>query len=388
MLWYFEAGERFFGGLNSMNKLEVSEIKKIFDHGNGYFTLNKLCVAIISETEIKHSFTKSGALLEAREVDMYYKILKAVINKKVGRNLIQYDFPKEAYGLGHAQNVLYNVNSSKFNTDVDTEAFLDMIVNNYTVEAPYAVVSAQCTYNVRRKGEVLDDADNEYNFLVTAICPVVQVDSGFSYNNITGEFSTEGDPKLYIQQKPTDGFIFPTFDNREPNINSVMYYCKKSAEADVAIVEDVLECNFKCSADQEKDYFNYILQSTFGDKVNYQFMYALNEKLTEIAENHKGDTRLYTVDEDKLSDILSGLGADEAEISTFGTVYQKIYGDNIFTLNNLIESNIKLKTSEYTISFSKAVGDLVSTTVIDGARAIRLKTTDSKMEVNEAEVNI
>ena len=371
-----------------MNRLEVAEIKKIFNPGNGFFTLNKLCVAIIAETEIKHSFIKSGALLEAREVDMYYKILKAVINKKVGRNLIQYDFPKEAYELGHAQSVLYNVNCSKFNTDTDTEAYLDLIVNNYTTEAPYAVITAQCTYNVRYKGEIAEEADNEYNFLVTAICPVVQVDSGFSYNNSTGEFSTEGDPKLYIQQKPTDGFIFPTFDNREPNVNSVMYFCKKSAEADVAIVEDVLECTFKCTADQEKEYFNYILQAAFGDKVNYHFMYALNDKLSELAEQHKGDTRLYTIGVDKLSDILSELGADEAEITTFGTVYQKTYGENSFILNNLIESIIKLKTSEYTIGFKMSAGTLVSTSVIDGARALKLKTEDSKMDVNGAEVNI
>lgn len=371
-----------------MNKLEVAEIKKIFNEGNGFFTLNRIHVAIICEQEVKHQFSKSGALLGQREIDMYYKILKTIINKKVGRNLIQYDFPNEAYEADHAQKILYDVNASKLNADVDTEAYINMIFNNYDIEAPYAVITAQSTYNVRRKEDKQIDDNAEYNFLVTAICPVVSVDSGFSFNNSTGEFSTEGDPKLYIQPKPTDGFIFPAFDNREANINSVMYYCKKSAEADARIVEDVLECTFRYSADQEKEYFNYIIQNAFGEKANYGLMYAINEQLCDIAEEHKGDTRLYTLDRQELGDILSMLGASEEELQAFDTIYQSSYGENIFTVNNLIENNIKLKTSEYTITFSKSVGASVSTSIIDGARAIKLKTEDSKIEVNEAEVNI
>jgi hypothetical protein len=210
------------------------------------------------------------------------------------------------------------------------------------------------------------------------------VDSGFSFNNETKEFSTECDRKLYINAKPIHGFMYPAFDNRGANVSSVMYYCKKSSEPDVSIIDNFLECNFVYSADQEKETFIYLIQQAFGEKANYTLMYALNDKLCEMASVYNRDTRLHKMYQEDFKAALYDIGASEDEVTAFSSLYQTYVGDNGLILNNLIESQIKLKTSEYTISFSKSVGDLVSTTVIDGARAIKLRTGDSTVEVNGA----
>lgn len=375
-----------------MNKYEVGEIKKAFSSTNGFFMLNRLFVNIISgDGEIKHTINKSGALLDTREEDMYYGILKSMLSTKVGKNLIQYDFNKEAYNKGHAYDVLHNVVETGFNSDVENKKFIQNIIDNYASDVPYAVVAAHCTYTIRHRdklGILPDQEDEEYKFVISALCPVVSVDSGFSYNNQTGEFSTESDPKLYIQSKPTDGFLYPAFDDRSPNVNSVMYYCKKSSEAKTSIISDVLECPFVYTADQEKEMFQYIIQHTFGEKANYMYMYLINNALWDVVEQHKMDTRLYDMAIGDFYDILNTVDISADELKVFDYLYQQYIGDNRLKVDNLVENTIKLKTSEYTISFSKSVGDKVSTMVHDGARAIKLSTEDAEFEVNGTTVHV
>ena len=375
-----------------MNKFEVNEIKKNFKSGSSFFTLNRIFVNIVNgDGEIKHTINKSGALLDQREENMYYNILRSTLSTKVGKNLIQYEFNKEAYEPLGAQSILNSVKESGFNADADNQAFVQNIISNYASEVPYAIVAAHCTYTVRRRdklGIVKDVEDEEYKYILTAICPVVSVDSGFSYNNQTGEFSTECDPKLYIQQKPTDGFLYPAFDDRSPNVNSVMYYCKKSANPDISIISDVLDCPFVYSADQEKETFQYIITNAFGDKANYAFMYALNEEFCNLAEEHSRDTRLYEMQMGDFVSVLENIGVTDEEHKGFQTLYQQYVGENRLHLNNLVENVIRIKTSEFTIGFKQCNGRLLSTTVIDGARAIKLKTDDSQMELNGTEVSI
>jgi hypothetical protein len=374
-----------------MNKYEVSEIKKAFNSGNGYFTLNQVAVCIVQDSDIKHSIVKSGALLNSREESMYYSILRSVLNTKVGKNFIQYEFMDQAYESGHAQPKLYAVVNEGLKSTNEFHDFMHNIILGYSSDAPYAIVCAQCTYVVRHKDKSgLNNLLNtdDFNFIVTAICPVISVDSGFSYNYATGEFSTESDNKLYIQPKPTDGFMYPAFDNRSADVNSVMYYCKKSADADISIISDVLECNFIRTADQEKEIFQYVIHTALGDSANYAFMYVLNERLCELADSHSHDTRLYCISMDELTDILTYIGVSDDLVSTFKVLYQKYVGEYHLTLNNLIEAKMKLKTSEYTISFSKSMGDKVSTVVTEGVRTIKLKTDDQQMEVNGTEVSI
>ena len=150
----------------------------------------------------------------------------------------------------------------------------------------------------------------------------------------------------------------------------------------------MLECDFIRTAEQEKETFQYVIHNALKEKATYEFMYALNEKLCAIAENYYRDTRLYCISLDELSDVISYIGIDDATVEVFRTLYQQFVGEHDLTLNNLIENKLKLTTSEYTISFSKSMGDKVSTVVTDGARTIKLKTDDSIMAVNGAEVSI
>lgn len=374
-----------------MNKKEVSEIKKNFKEDSRFFTLNKILLTMVN-MDGEEIFTKNQNIftISDREQEMYYTILRNVLNTSVGKKLIQYDFDYSRGGE-EAQHTLYNVVASKAQDAVSVETYVERILGTTVYPGPYALVTAHCTYTVRRKNKKDDiDEDNteEYNFIVGAFCPAHTVDSGFSYNNQTGDFSTESDSRLYISPKPTDGFIYPTFDNRSPNANSVMYYCKTPKNINTSIIEDALGCSFDMSPVLETQNFNYLIAQTFGESTNYGLIYELNDALINYYDDFRNETEPIKVGADDIADIMRDLGVSDDELDKFKALYKGICGDCKLNIVNIINSKIKLQTSEYTISFKSWDGNRVAATVVDGSRAIKLPTDDTMMVVNDIPTQI
>ena len=328
--------------------------------------------------------------MSERESEMYYNILKNVLSTAVGKKLVQYDFRDDDYGKD-VLNKLFAVVGSKMNDDHAVETYTNHVVDTVPYSEPYALITAHCTYTVRRKDKNDDiDGDNteEYNFIIAAFCPAHTVDSGFSYNNSTGDFSTESDSRLYISPKPTDGFIYPTFDNRSPNVSSVMYYSRKAKDFNSIIVEDTLGCNFQMSPICETQNFNYLISQTFGEELNYSTLYNINEALIDYEADFSSDTRAVTVSANELINILRNISVSEDDLNKFSALYKGLCGDCELHMANIISNKIKLQTSEYTVNVKLTNADKISTTIVDGSRAIKLSTGDSLMTVNDIPANI
>lgn len=373
-----------------MNRKEVAEIKKNCKSDCYRFTLNRVVVCIVdAEGNIKYTDNKSGALLDSREEDMYFTIIRSVLNTKVGKNFLQYDI--DTTESADTFNILRAARDTNLNSDQAVHDYLSNIITGYGADSPYAIVTAHCTYNVRKKNknDEIDEFDqDEFNYLITAICPVISVDAGFSFNYQTGEYSTECDARLYMQPKPTQGFMYPAFDNRSANISSVMYYCKKAEDADVSFIEYVLGGCCSMFAEAEKQWFQYIIQEIFKEKANYTFMYTLNELLCEAAGQYEDDTYLHKADLNEFLDILEPMFDNDEEKNKFKSLYTMCVGESKLTLSNLIDTKFTIKAAEYTISFSKNAGNKVSTIISDGARSIQLKVEEPKIEMNGTSVNL
>ena len=368
-----------------MNKKEVSEIKRVVKIDNPYCVLNKLFITMINaDGDYVFAMNPSVHTLTEREQNMYYDIFRNMLSTNVGKKFIQYNFEKEAFESDGAQNImLTNIQQGFNNVDVRT-AFLDKIVNNLRYTGPYAIVTGYFTYTVRHKNKADEEnkySEEEFKFMLTAICPAQIVDSGFSYNYATMEFSTESDPKLYINSKPTDGFMFPAFDNRSSDLSSVMYYSRSPKTFNDSIILDVLQAKFELSPIAQTEVFQKLLQDTFGKRLDYQLLYLINNYIQEYVENFTGDTKPTFLGVGELTSILHDL-FDEGEEEKFEALY-KAYCDKIeFDSVNLIAKKMKLQTSEYALSFNCTYGSKVTAKVVDSMRAIQLTTEDNLLDVN------
>lgn len=374
-----------------MNRKEVSEIKKVVKPENPYCTLNKLFITMVNAEGVE-VFTKNPSVLTLsdRETDMYYKIFKNMLSTNVGKNFIQYDFEKEAFNPGRAQDTLYSVLSGGFNNEEQVNAFRNRIVENLIYTGPYAIITGYFTYTVRHRNkadEVDGFSDEDFNFMLTAICPANIVDSGFSYNNQSGEFSTESDPKLYISSKPTDGFMFPAFDNRSSDISSIMYFAKKPGDLNTSMVLDVLMTNFEISPVAETELFHSVIKGTFGEKLDYQLVLLINDALIEYIQNFTSETKPIKLGKLELSNIIENVATEE-ELERFKSLYDAVCDNIRFDVVNLISKKMKLQTSEYSLSFNCIYGSKVTAKVVDSMRAIQLTTEDNLLDVNGVVVSM
>lgn len=374
-----------------MNKKEVSEIKRVVKIDNPYCVLNKLFITMVNaDGDLVFAMNPSVYTLTEREQNMYYDIFRNMLSTNVGKKFIQYDFENESFESIGAQNImLTNIQQGFNNVDVRT-ALLDRIVNNLRYTGPYAIVTGYFTYTVRHKNKADEEnkySEEDFKFMLTAICPAQIVDSGFSYNYATMEFSTESDPKLYINSKPTDGFMFPAFDNRTSDLSSVMYYSKSPKTFNDSIILDVLQAKFELSPMSQTDVFQKLLQDTFGERLDYQLLYLINSYIQEYVENFAGDTKPTMLGVGELTSIIRDLFEDGEE-EKFETLY-KAYCDKIeFDSVNLISKKMKLQTSEYSLSFNCINGSKVTAKVVDSMRAIQLTTEDNLLDVNGVVVSM
>lgn len=375
-----------------MNKKETAEIKKNFSDKSGFFIMERVLTAFVdAEKNIRCHNVSSCLTMPAEEHDVYDETLKKVLNTNVGKSFVEYEFPGEAYDEGKPQHILYSLLTSELKDDAACEDFLSHIAENIAYTGPFAVITAYCTYTVRKKNkndEYAEGDDEIYRYLLTAICPVNTGSDGFVFDSFNNEITKKLNTELIVSKSPSDGFLYPVFSNRSTDINHVMYYTRSAGKPNISIVENVLGCTFVMSADSEKNSFRSILKNVVGDDLDYMLIKTVNEKLQEVVEENKDDTDKTVIDNAKLKDILAEVGVPEERVNMVQPVYEKICGEAPLTAANLIETKTVLASPGITVNIKPSAADKVRTGVVDGRRCLLIDIDDPTIEINGLPVTL
>lgn len=375
-----------------MNKKETSEIKKNFSDKSGFFIMEKIITAFVdSEKNVRYNNVNSCLTMPEEEHEIYSETLKKVLSTSVGKNFVEYEFPNNAYDEGKSQDILYKLLKSELKDKQVCEDFVNHIAQNLVYAGNYALITAYCCYTVRHKDkndDLLDNEDEIYRYLLTAICPVNSGDDGFVFDYSNNEIVKKINTELIISKAPTDGFLYPVFSNRSPDVNHIMYYSKKSGNPNISMIENVLGCNFIMSADNEKANFQTILKNVVGDDLDYMVIKSVNEKLQEFVEENKNDTEQTFVDETKLKSILDDVGIPEERLKMVEPVYEKVCGDASLTASNLIENKTVMTTTGITVNIKPDASDKIRTSVINGRRCLLIDIDDPTIEINGLPVSL
>lgn len=375
-----------------MNKKETAEIKKNFSDKSGFFIMERLLTGFIdAEKNLRCHQISSCLTMSVEEHDVYEETLKKVLNTNVGKSFVEYEFPNEAYEEGKPQNILYTLLKSELKDETICEDFLNHIANNRVCEGPFAVLTAYCTYTIRRKDkndEFSDGEDEVYRYILTALCPVNTGSDGFIFDSFNNEITKKVNTELIISKSPSDGFLFPVFSNRSSDINHVMYYTKSANSPDISIVENVLGCNFVMSADNEKANFQSILKSVAGDDLDYMLIKTVNEKISDVVEECKDETDKVVIEPNKLRDIFIDAGLPQERVDMVQPVYEKVCGNAPLTAVNLVETKTVLSSPGITVNIKPSAADKVRTSVVDGRRCLLIDIDDPTIEINGLPVTL
>ncbi|MCR4639703.1 DUF4317 domain-containing protein [Ruminococcus sp.] len=375
-----------------MNKKETAEIKKNFSDKSGFFIMERVLTAFIDADKNLRCHNVSSCLtMPVEEHDVYDETLKKVLNTNVGKAFVEYEFPNEAYDEGQPQNILYTLLTSELKDDAACEDFLNHIANNIAYTGPFAVITAYCTYTIRKKDkndEFAEDDDEIYRYILTAICPVNTSKDGFVFDSVDNEITKKVNTELIISKAPSDGFLYPVFSNRSSDVNHVMYYTKNIKSPNVSVVENVLGCTFVMSAESEKNSFQSILKNVVGDDLDYMLIKTVNEKIQEVVEDNKEDTDRVVIDNARLKDILVDVGLPEERVSMVEPVYEKVCGNAPLTAANLVETKTVLTSPGITVNIKPSAADKVRTSVVEGRRCLLIDIDDPTIEINGLPVTL
>ncbi len=378
-----------------MNKKEVAEIKKNFSSDCGFFTMGKVLSALIDpEKNIVYQETKLSHLLDSEDLELIMENLKKALSGTLGKNLREYPFPKEQYEETpegeelSPQKFLYALLKSRLEDDEQNTAFLQRIAEKIEYVSSFAVFAAHCTYSVMKKNKNDDiDEDNtlDYNFILTAICPVELRTDGLIVDD---EKKIGRKPNSdRIIQPPTDGFLFPVFSERAPDINAVMYYTKKPKDPNVSVVEDFLGCEFVFTANTEKEVFQNILSKTLGEDLDYGLITGVNEKLAEFVDSSTNETEPAQVDSAKLSSVLWECGVSQEKLEYLPQVFENATEGKTLTAANLIDRKTTVETEGITVNIGKDCTDKVQVSTVGGRKCIVI-ALDESVSVNGLPANV
>ena len=237
-----------------------------------------------AEKNIKCKTNQLYNTIPQDEAELIMINLKKVLSGSIGKNLLEYSFPKDAYLEGGAQPFMYETLQSKLLDKEKVDNFLNAIVEKVEYVSTFTIFAAHCTYSVLKKNkmdEFEDEADTDYNFIVTTLCPVNLRIDGLVYdeqdNSIAKKESCDR-----IVELPSDGFLFPLFNDRAPDINGVLYYTKNAKKPNTSVVEELLGCEFSMTCQNEKETFKDILTSVVGDELDYDLITTVNLSLIHI----------------------------------------------------------------------------------------------------------
>ena len=368
-----------------MNKKELADLKKNFDDKCGFFTFNRVLRAFVDAD--KNVIFKNHSLLgtlPSEEQELIMVTLRKGLSGTLGKNLIEYNFPNSQYEEGGAQHILYDVLKTKFENDEHTEAFLDNITKNIEYTSTFAIISAHCTYTIfrRDKNDELSEQNNDYNFILTVLCPVEIGEDVLVFDDDSNNICLIPKKDRVVSRTPTDAFLFPILTCGDPDINAVLCYSSKPKEPNRSLVKEVLGCETTFTAVGEKEIFGKVLHDVIGKDLDYTLITTINDKIAEEVKEHRFDSKPATIDDTKLKDILCDSGVEDEKLEKVHKVYTEAVGQKALTASNLISTKTVVATPDITINIGKNATEKVRTSVIGGRKCLVIDLDDPNIVIN------
>ena len=375
-----------------MNKKDLSELKKHFLPADDLLIIQHVFSCFVDGEKTKRcQNVRSFAEIPDEEMSVLYQTFAKVLKGTLGKGLVEYAFPNEAYEQNQIQNLLWTTLQNSLTDEEALHSLVDHIMEKMIYPLPYALFIAQCSYTVFAKdksGEKNHYNDYEYRFLQCAVCPVEARVDGLIYdeeeNNIIRKMTFD----KIVADSPTDGFLFPTFTGRGPDVNHVLYYAKKAKEMNTSIVEDVLGCQFVLSADEEKETFRAVLDKAVGEELNLNVIASVNEKIQDYAKSFADEPEPPVVNDIMVRDILLDSGISQEKAEAAQQLYKETVENNYFKASNLTENKTTLTSSGVTVSISGDATDKITTRVIDGRKFLMISLDDPEVTVNGFQMKI
>ncbi|MBU3100414.1 MULTISPECIES: DUF4317 family protein [Clostridium] len=377
-----------------MNKKELADIRKEFKLENGMIKIEEIYSVYLKKDNVQidyepiiHSEFDYFDRMDMDKKELFLGNFKKVLTGALDTKIFELDF----------QNIEDEDNTQKFLTSAlksttkdEIESNINIIINkiaaNYKYETDVVVTFIKAEYYIGSSHKNMDtdesiqDSMNAFNFILSSVNKIDIPKRTLKFDYTDKEFKANSVLDSVINlNAPLEGFMFPSLSCGYSDFNKCLYYASKPKELNSAFIENVLNCGFKFTAEDEKNCFGDILKSIIGDKIKPELMQDIYANIHELAEQvEEGETPILGVTDVK--NILSNCGAEI--ISDIETAFEETCGSQYdFKINNIVpEFNSKsIKITSEIANITLTPKDLNSIKQVrnkDGRRCLLIEIED------------
>lgn len=327
-----------------MNKKEVLELKKRFKKDQATFTRLVGCYVDCNKNKI----CKFGGKFLTLEEDEYFKYLEIankVLSGTVGNNLLDLAFPIEEEEVGGRQQILMALRDTGLEDETLLDTYYDLVIDTYEEAGNYLILLYLDSYDVpsRTKDNInVDESEEVYTYLLTAICPVSLSKPGLGYL----EDEKRIGPRIrdWVVGAPDTGFLFPAFNDRSSDIHSVLFYTKNTKEPHSEFMTNGLGCGIERTATEQKMAFHSIVRNALGpeDETTIDMLLDIQQNLSDMAqdyaETHDENDQPFMLDKEVITKALSESNISEDKISKIEKSVEETFGEKLPAAENVIDS--------------------------------------------------
>lgn len=328
-----------------MNNKEVLELKRRFKKNECTFT--RMCGCYVNgEKNIILNIEETFLNLEEDEFYKYLEIAKKTLSGTIGNNLLELEFPLEEETAGGRQQFLMALKQSKLKDPELLETFYHLIINSYDYAGNYLILIFHDAYDVMTKttdNNKLDESEEVYEYLLCAICPVTLSKPALGY--LENENRIGPRVRDWVVNPPDTGFLFPSFTDRSSDIHATMYYTKDVKEPHKEFMENVLGCPVRCTATEQKNTFQAIVNQAISDEgTRERTMAEIQETISQMMDDHavfydeKEEPLVLT--KESIQEVLSVSGIDEEIAAKIETSYAEKFQDEAPLAGSLVDNKL------------------------------------------------
>ncbi|MGN1319111.1 MAG: DUF4317 family protein, partial [Lachnospirales bacterium] len=284
------------------------------------------------------------------------------------------------------QKSLIALRDSELKNNEILEGYYDYIIEKFDFVGNYLILVMYDAYNVPVKTKdnlKMDDAVEVFRFTITCICPVNLSKPALSYHEDTN--SIENRTRDWVVEPPCAGFMFPAFNDRSADVNSLLYYVKSAKDMHSNFIVDALGCEEAVPIEMQKQIFNDIIGDVVINQPDLEVVEVVrnvNENLREMIDNNTSDEPVI-LDKKDIKNILSQSGVKEEILEKVDEKFEKELGEDMtFNANDIQEKRkFEVKTNDVTINVKPENSAIVKIKMIDGMKCLVIPMDDS-VEIN------
>ena len=375
-----------------MNEKEIGELRRRQRRDRSNITAIYGCY-VNDNKEIITQFRQSTGIMPENESDKYFALLRRVFSGGIGKNLIDITFKTSQVASSPEHAILMELRKSALKDEEKLQELYQKIIDNIQLEGSYVILLGCDSYDVpfKSKDDAMqkDDSEENFTYLVCAICPVKQTKANLHY--VPEEKLFHDGAIQNLVSAPALGFLFPAFDNRSTNIYNALFYTRDIKAGQDQLIEALFNTPVPKPAAEQKKSFEALLSTCLGEECSLDVVQTVHDQLSQRIELHKESKvpEPLLITKEDVKEVLSSCGISEDHMAKFSVDYDEAFGfeAELHPKNIIDNKHFEVKTPDVVIKVDPARADLVETRIIGGVKYI-LICADENVEVNGVNIHI